>query len=82
MKKKKNKKNLIILGILVLILLGVIISLFLLLQPKEEPVSLTEEQKLIEQGIQIVNKENFTSEANTLLEKVTVPMKLTKFTNI
>ena len=69
MKKKKNKKNLIILGILVLILLGVIISLFLLLQPKEEPVSLTEEQKLIEQGIQIVNKENFTSEANTLLEK-------------
>ena len=69
MKKKKIKKNLIILGILILILLGVIISLFLLLQPKEEPVSLTEEQKLIEQGIQIVNKENFTNEANTLLEK-------------
>ena len=62
MKKKKIKKNLIILGILILILLGVIISLFLLLQPKEEPVSLTEEQKLIEQGIQIVNKENFTSD--------------------
>ena len=69
MKKKKIKKNLIILGILILILLGVVISLILIHQPKEEPVSLTEEQKLIEQGIQIVNKENFTSEANTLLEK-------------
>ena len=69
MKKKKIKKNLIILGILILILLGMVISLILIHQPKEEPVSLTEEQKLIEQGIQIVNKENFTSEANTLLEK-------------
>lgn len=64
-----KKKNLIILGILIFILLGVIISLVLLHQSKDVPKSLTEEQKLTEQGVQIVNKENFTNEVNALLEK-------------
>ena len=64
-----KNKNLIILGILLFILLCVGAAIFWIYQSKEEPISISEEQKLIEQGIQIVNKENFTSEANSLLGK-------------
>lgn len=64
-----KKKYLIILIILIVILCGIGVSLFWVFQEKEETPVLTEEQKLTEQGIHLVNKENFTKDANTLLEK-------------
>ena len=60
-----KKKYLIILIILIVILCGIGVSLFWVFQEKEETPVLKKKKKLTEQGIHLVNKENFTKDKNT-----------------
>jgi len=72
MKKMKKEGKILIALVVILLLILIGLSAYFINKGNENsvpPKEKTVEDVLLEKGIKLVNKENFTSDANTLLEK-------------